>query len=704
MAFAPNGKGYKATGVGRGNRRQLPDFTLGLQQAISALEQKTGFKLDQKEVIPKDMTFRQWCEKLGRDGLKVDGKPFELDTRPAMAWIYDQIPSTEDDAYRYMLVLMKCAQVGFTVMEMLAAIYMGVKFGEDIGRCTVGMFLPDQRLAQIKSSIRFIDAVRSVPDVHELMTQEATDGSGRKAGEGNVGLRQIAKAVFLFAWTSGRATTESMPMDVLSFDEVQEMTIAQIEKTLERISASRIRSVIMGSTANWPDADIHHWYKLGTQHEFHSKCPTCGKSKPLVDYFPECIRYDKESDIYRYVCPDGHWLRDPQEGEWIAKHPERDPGTQLHLPKRDRKMRIRSIHFPQFLSPTISAEEILTAYNTATDMKNFFNRKLGMPYLDPSQVPVNLEHLANCVEHGKRLGVQWKSRGKGCFMGIDQMGNFNVHVIKERLPDGRQAVVHVEETYSTDPFARSSELMELYDVSVCVVEINPNYNDAKKFAARHPGRVFICDSFGSLKEDMIIWGDAPRLNVSDRRTSEEARDRWTLRMDQYKCMQVSMARFTAPDPMCVFPDPQGLVQEVIENKQRQLMPVLPRAFFHFTKTALVAEKDEETNQYKRSVKKVGIDPHFSYANMLCDVAWSRSHGTATFLIPDGVNKEVELRTKAEKMEMHGLPTTVAGMMEELPAGVCGRCTAYNPETGTCEDRQLKVGERDTACVLFVGKS
>ena len=587
-------------------------------------------------------------------------------------------------------------------MEMLAAIYMGIKFGEDIGRCTVGMFLPDQRLAGIKSSLRFIDAVRSVPEVHALMTQDAADGSGTKSGEGNVGLRQIAKAVFLFAWTSGRATTESMPMDVLSFDEVQEMTVAQIEKTLERISASRVRSVIMGSTANWPEADIHHWFLLGTQHEFHSKCPTCSKAKPLADYFPECIRFDPARDTYRYVCPNGHWLDDPQEGEWIAKFPERDRGPQYDVPRKERKLRIRSIHFPQFLSPTISAEEIITAYNTATDMKNFFNRKLGKPYLDPSQVPVTLEHLANCVAVGKRLGVAWKSRASGCYMGIDQMGNFNVHVIKERLPDGRQAVVHVEETYSSDPFARSSELMEQFGVSVCVVEINPNYNDAKKFAARHKGKVFICDSFGSLKEDMIIWGDAPKLSVTDRRTDEEARDRYTLRMDQYKCMQVVMVRFTAKDPLCVFPDPQGLVQEVIEKGQKQVLPVLPRAFFHFTKTALVAEKDDETNQYKRSVKKVGIDPHFSYANMLCDVAWSRSHGTASFLIPEGPTSQAELAAKAVERDMPGLPTAVVKMFDTLPPGeVCGRCSSF--KDGHCTDRDMMVGASDPGCALFVAR-
>ena len=245
--------------------------------------------------------------------------------------------------------------------------------------------------------------------------------------------------------------------------------------------------------------------------------------------------------------------------------------------------------FTYIVRTELTEQVAFTDYNTATDMKNFFNRKLGKPYTDPSQVPVTLEHLAHCVEVGKKLGIQWKSRARGCYMGIDQMGNFNVHVIKERLPDGRQAVVHVEETYGADPFARSSELMELYGVSVCVVEINPNYNDAKKFASRHRGKVFICDSFGNLKEDMVVWGDAPRLNATDRRTDEEARDRYTLRMDQYKCMQVSMARFTAKDPMCVFPDPQGLAQEVVEKGQLQSVAVLPRTFHHFTNTALVAE-------------------------------------------------------------------------------------------------------------------
>lgn len=687
----------------------LPDEAKAAAREASELEYRQRFGAEfldvaielsaAHKVIKPNETFRQWCERLAQDGLKVDGKPFKLDDRPAMAWIYDQVPSTADEAYRLVLVLMKCAQVGFTVMEMLAAIYLGLKFGP----ATVGMFLPSQSLASIKSSERFMPVVRTVPAVHSLMTMDAKDGSGKKVGEGNVTSRRIGDALYVFSWTTGRATTESIPMDILSYDEVQEMTLEQMEKTQERLSASDVRFTLMGSTANWPDADIHHWYKRGSQHRFHTECPTCGSKKPLDDYFPECIKVNPENGRYHYVCPNGHPLPDTQLGEWRADNPDADPPIDDSVPKKERPLRIRSIHFPQFLSPTISAEEILFAFNHATDMKNFYNRKLGKPYLDPSQVPVTLEHLANCVAAGKAAGVQWKARARGTFMGIDQMGNFNVHVIKERLPDGRQAVIHVEETYSTDPFMRSSELMELYGVSVCVVEINPNYNDAKKFAQRHPGKVFICNSFGSVADGMIQWGDTPKPNASDRRTDDEAQDKYTLRMDQYKCMQVSMSRFTADMPSCIFPDPQGLVQEVQEKGVKQTVAVLPRAFHHFTKTALVAEKDEETNQYKRSVKKIGIDPHFSYANMLCDVAWSRAHGTSTFILPDAArpaHKPLDPRDIA-------VPEQIVAVMEQLQISrdeVCGNCASCDLATNLCSENNYVVRPADPGCWAFMERA
>lgn len=649
-----------------------------------------------QRVIRPGETFRMWCERLSQEGLKVDGKPFMLDDRPAMAWIYDQIPYTREEAYNYVLVLMKCAQVGFTVMEMLACIYLGLRFGP----ATVGMFLPDTNLADIKSSKRFMPVVRSVPAVHNLMTMDAQDGSGRKSGEGNVRVRQIGEAMFVFSWTSGKATTESIPMDVLSFDEVQEMTLDQMEKTRERLSASPVRFTLMGSTANWPDADIDAWYKKGSQFKFHTECPHCLQKKPLDDYFPQCVKFDSDSGIFRYVCYScGGYIEDTQRGEWLAEHPERCEAGDLSIPMKDRPLRIRSIHFPQFLSPTISAGEIINAYNTASSLKNFYNRKLGKPWADPSQIPVNLAILQACADEGMRIGLAWKKRATGTFMGIDQMGHFNVAIIKERLPDGRQAVVHLEYIFNDDPFSRCSELMYAYGVQCCVVETLPNYNDAKRFAQRHSGRVFLA-GYGNMDGEMLVWGDTPTANASDRRTDNDALDRYTVRLDQYKCMQVSMARFVKT--LCLFPDPDALVQEYVEKGIKQQLEVCRKvAFIHFTKTALVVEEDDEEKKFKRKVVKVGIDPHTSYANMLCDVAWARAFGTSTFLMPPAAedNPVHVVRGNGAAVMQH-IPSAAQEVMEmPLSGEVCGRCTAF--QDNRCVERGVTVRPKDPGCFQFV---
>ncbi len=639
-------------------------------------------------LIGEEETFTQWCERLAKDGLKVDGFPFRLDDRPAMRWIYDRIPSTIAEAFGRRLVLMKCSQVGFTVMEMLATIYLALKFMPT----KVGLFLPQQALASVKSTQRFMPIVRTVPDAHRLMLDNP---SGTKGGEGNVLTRNMGQSIFYFLWTTGKATTESLPMDVLSFDEVQEMNIADMEKAQERLSASRIRYTIMGSTANWPDRDIDFFYRRGQRWRFWTLCSACGTHQILDDHFPGCIRLRMGTDViggeaieradYRYICHEcDEVIPDAQVGEW---RPD-DPAAPYE-----------SIHFPQLLSPTISPREIIEAYHNADDMKNFYNRKLGKPYTDPSQVPVTMEILNECARLGMEMGVVWESRGANYFMGLDQGGLFNVAIISKRMPSGHMAVVHVEEMYGDDPFERCSELMHQFAIAVCVVESLPNYNDAKRFAGRHPGKVFLA-SYTQMKDDMIRWGDAVPT-AAERKTTEEDRDRYTVTLDQYKCMQVATSRITKK--LVLFPDPTGLVQS-LKIRERSVIEenceiLKDRVFLHLTRVALVSGLDEEERKFKRRVVKIGIDPHFAYAFMLLNVAWARSHGTTMFLNPEAVAPiEPSAAAAAVAEAMPGLPRAVVEMLN-APHGSCGRCLAF--ENGFCTERKFRVGVKDPGCDLFL---
>jgi hypothetical protein len=244
--------------------------------------------------------------------------------------------------------------------------------------------------------------------------------------------------------------------------------------------------------------------------------------------------------------------------------------------------------------------------------------------------------------------------------------------------------------------------MYLYGIDVCVVESLPNYNDAKRFAGRHKGKVFLA-SYTQMKDEMIRWGDAVPT-ARERKTEEEDRDRYTVTLDQYKCMDVATSRITKH--ICVFPDPDGLVQS-LKVKERstieELMPILrDRVFLHLTRVALVAEqKDDDTRTWVRVVKKIGIDPHFAYAFMLLNVAWARSHGTTMFLNPDALQTPSPSEVQQQVAQaMPGLPQGVVNMLS-LPEGTCGRCISF--QEGLCTERNFLVKERDPGCDFFIQK-
>lgn len=666
-------------------------------QACTQLQAKAELELRERErarltgldsqtdIAPgEDETFRAWCERLAAAGLKVDGHPFTLHDRPALHAIYDLIPADAADAYDKMVVLRKGAQMGLTVWEVLGDLYMALKWQP----VTIGMYVPDAKLAPYKSTHRFLRLVKTIPDLYKRMTQARDeDGKERKVGDGNVLTRQLGDSRFLFLWTSGASMTESFPADVVSFDEVQNMTPGDISKVQERLSASRIRFTLLLSTPKWPDSDIDFWYQKGTQHQFFSRCGGCGECTDLSAFLPEqiseVVSFDSDAQEYRYRCPHcGGWIEDPQQGEWRATYPER---------------RIISYHLSQILSPTVTAGQLLEQWQqaqTGEQRANFYNRKLGRPYADPSKIPVNRTHLNACVEAGKAAGIAWKSTGRNTYMGIDQMGGFNAVLIKERLPDGRQALIHAEAIFTQDPFARCDELMAIYGVACCVVEGLPNWNDAKRFANRNPGRVFVA-SYGD-QADTQVWGD--QIARTDKKTDDEERDRWTVRLNQYKAMQVALQRITGAS--CLFPDPAGLECDYRDGVMKRVLILSDVVFEHLTRVALISERDPETARWKTYVKKIGIDPHYAYANMLCDVAWARAFGTSSIMIdPDPISDHRQALQNA----LPGVDPIVLHKISDLPPeGACGRCTSF--QSGLCTERQFSVGETDPGCVFFVSRS
>lgn len=670
--------------------------------------------------IPAAMTFRGWCEDLGEKGLKIDRKPFRLDNRPALLPIYDAIPTTREEAFQRRLIIQKATQLGLTVWEVLADIYMARKWGP----VNIGLYCPDQSTAVKKSEIRFMGMVRSSPELrHAMSHRQDPDGTLVHVGEGNVMTRYCLESILFFLWTSGKVTTESMPMDVVSLDEVQGMTLTEIDKVIARMGDSDVQFAMLLSTAFMPNLDINAWYQKGSQEVWHSYCEGCGKESDLSDpvgVFPDhSIGYNTENKYpgapeneYVWTCPHcSRWIPDPQIGRYVTQNPGADRN-------------IRSFLLPRTISPRITPRQMLNDFQHAKsgDQKmSFYNRQLARPFIDPSQLPVTMQHCEAAAVEGKRAGLRWESRaqkGVPYYMGIDQMGGWCAIVIKKRMADGRQGMVHCEAYFSDDPFARCTELMHEFNISVCVLEQLPNANDARRFAnLRHPsgsgkrdhvGRVFLNTSFNSsTAADMVSWSD--QLSRSDRRTSDEDRERYTVAISQYKAMQSAL--FRVRNLQCLFPG-DTLEQDVIDNgRPKRINLIRDWVWNHFTKTALVIDlgkPEERERKPKAKVHKIEIDPHFSFAAMLCEVAWVREQGMATMMLPDPGGDELKTdRAKKVAEAMPGLPKEILGMLDELPAGVCGRCSSY-PMEGEAPLRECGtigalVAPRDASCPLFTAR-
>jgi len=159
-------------------------------------------------------------------------------------------------------------------------------------------------------------------------------------------------------------------------------------------------------------------------------------------------------------------------------------------------------------------------------------------------------------------------------------------------------------------------------------------------------------------------------------------------------MQVSCNRFRTYQ--CLFPAGEKWQDILAAGKMQKAEMLKEMVFPHLTHVALVVEENEQTGKKRPKVVKVGMDPHFAYANMLCDVAWARNLGVSTIMLPplsvpvdDGLAKVQETLSKAP----------VAPLVTVAPPGKCGSCAAF--QDGLCADRGFRVGPTDAGCVGYI---
>ena len=282
----------------------------------------------------------------------------------------------------------------------------------------------------------------------------------------------------------------SVPGDFIVYDELDEAAQTAVDMADERMSHSVYREKMMLSNPTLPDYGIHRHFLLSDQKYWLLKCG-CGQWNDLVKDFPKCL-VETKNKVIRACRKCGRALN-PARGEWVAMKPR----------VKERSGRQYSQLYSQFVSPA----EILHKFRTTNNLKDFYNLKIGVPYIEAENRLSVEEVLALCGDEGMSSGEKVP-----CFMGVDQGKGLHVVIGKDH-PGYSGQLIHMnvykdwEEIYP---------LMDNFNVTRAVIDAQPEMRNARKLAEKFKGRVFL-NFYSEHQRGSYKW-DEEKLVVTCNRT------------------------------------------------------------------------------------------------------------------------------------------------------------------------------------------
>ncbi len=493
--------------------------------------------------------FLEW---LMKSDFRVDGRPFDWNAHRYLLPIY------EDDADE--VVLLKAAQIGATIWLLLRLLWW-------VSEHTVkaGLYFPT------KEGVEKLSKDRLGPLIEQNRSLRT-----RMQGDDTLSLKRFGKSSLYLQHIGGTASKDSTPLDVLAFDEVRLVESRDIAQAEERVSHSTYQVKYYASTAGLPNADIHARFLRSDQHTFHTRCG-CPDGIVLSEVFPDCIAVTASGDCY-YHCPRcGHRIHDPQNGRFVPHN----PGSAL-----------RGYHIHQMLSRYISPRRIWQTFQETENRQEFFNAKLGVPFVDPKNIGLTPDELDACISPGldwnRATTRDGQPEGRMC-MGVDQMAGFNYLVVLQQTGTARR-LVRLEVIEEDEPFRRCHELMVSERIDVCVCDAMPNFNEAANFARAFPRKVFLAWWTPAAK-NMVEWSDRRRQAVPLRRASTLTKIPWSVVLNKYSAMEFALRQFQ--DRRIAIPPPDGYLQ-VIRDRRGALGPQNLYEHLRDHLTSVVRQRRERT--------------------------------------------------------------------------------------------------------------
>ena len=461
----------------------------------------------------------------------LDGRPFTFDRHEYLRTPYaDNHPDQ---------VEMKATQMGLTSKAMLRTMY-GARYGDYRG---ILYLFPSKSDVLDFSKGRISPLISDNPDTIGKWVTD-TDAAG---------IKKVWNTFLYLRGMRSRVGLKSVPADLIVYDELDEAPQKSIDMAQERMSHSEIRESLKLSNPTIPDYGIDKAFQATDQRYWLLKCPSCGYYTCLEDTFPGCLM-EVDGRVIR-ACERCQGELDPAMGEWVAKHP--------------RVTDQRGYHYSQLFSQFVTPADILKQFKETTNPQDFYNLKIGVAYIE-AENRLSLEEVLHLCGSG---GIESSSPGP-CSMGVDQGKDLHV-VIGKRGVDRPDSLIHLGVYKDWEELDR---LLTAFNVGMCVVDALPETRNARAFAERHKGKVYL--NYYQINQKNGCKWDEGALTVACNRTES---------LDESHSQIMYRKLF--------LPKSCGIVQEFAQ---------------HMHNVAKKLEEDDETGSKRYVYVKLGTD-HFRHA-------------------------------------------------------------------------------------------
>lgn len=355
------------------------------------------------------------------------------------------------------LCIVKAAQVGLSVCEILKVFFMAKKMGID-----VVYTLPTDTDVQTMVGGKVNRIIAQNP-ILQTYTQD----------KDSVFQKQVGESMVYFRSTFSKKMATMITADWLIHDEADSSKQDVIEMYQSRLQASKHKLRHLFSHPSIPGYGVDVEWRKSDQRHWFITCQDCKKEQYLD--WPDSICAERRCFVCK-LCKTKLTDLSRRLGRWVPKFKDREwVGYWVSL----------------LMCPWVTAEEILKKWEDPDTSKEFFyNMILGKAY-QSEEGGLTYDDLMRNVTQGSNTT-------ENVVIGCDS-GNWKHYVV-----GNKEGLFYHGKTEKWEDIA---DLLRMYKRSILVVDALPDLTGPRQLREQFPGRVFLSFYHEDKKTMQLVrWG------------------------------------------------------------------------------------------------------------------------------------------------------------------------------------------------------